>query len=154
MAWPRRPHRYYFISRKNKHLKHHYWLFHLRLVGLVSALPLAAGGMARLAFQNISGSSQIFSSKHTVLHMTLNTECVCVCVVLEWGCVFVMQECPHVNSVMSASHRMSLCVSWFCVFICSSILEAAGHGCNIRTGPPSFLDLVLFVFWFLTSRPL
>lgn len=62
------------------------------------------------------------------------------------SCEHVILERPHINSVMSASQKMSVCVT-MCVFI-FSIWATAGQGCNRRTGPLSFFDGFLFVFWF------
>lgn len=134
MAWPQQPQRYYFVSRKNKHLKHHYWLFHLRLAGLVSSLPLAAKGTARLPFQTISESFEIFSSKHPALHMTPNSE-LSLCVWSQSKGVYFLS-----GSVLTETHRK-------CLFFVSRYVYLSS--------PPSELlqfrgvtgELVLPPFW-------
>lgn len=65
---------------------------------LVSSLSLAVEGAARLPFQNMSGNFQIRPSKHTALHMTLNSEpcaCVCVCGVEVRVCVCYLGVSLH-----------------------------------------------------------
>lgn len=113
MASPLWPHRYHFISRKNKYLKHHYWLFHLRPVGLGSYLPQAAGGTGRLPFpSHFWKLSDILLQRRSALH-----DCRCwavhVCGVGECS----RGVCPHINLVMLA-HRECLFVrDCLCIYL-------------------------------------